>query len=116
VNARGLCAFANVRSPAVVRRETIMSYKLKLGVAIAAAALALPMLAAAQDPSTRTDIVIIGAVSSDKIEQVADTNATPAAELPVVYEDTAQATEAEAAADESTSDSSADLGHAVESE
>jgi hypothetical protein len=81
-----------------------MSYKLKLGVAIAAAALALPMLAAAQDPSTRTDIVIIGAVSSDKIE------------LPVVYEDTAQATEAEAAADESTSDSSADLGHAVESE
>jgi hypothetical protein len=94
-----------------------MSYKLKLGVAIAAAALALPTLAAAQDPSTRTDVTIIGAVSSDKIEPVADTNAAPAAEMPVVYEDTAEvSTEAEAAADESTSDSSADLGHAVESE
>ncbi len=94
-----------------------MSYKLKLGVAIAAAVLALPTLVAAQDPSTRTDIVIIGAVSSDKIEQVADTNATPTAELPVVYEDAAQseAIEAEAAADASTG-SSADLGHTVETE
>ena len=95
-----------------------MSYKLKLGVAIAATVLALPTFAAAQDPSTRTDIVIIGAVSSDSIEYVADTNATPTAELPVVYEDAAQseAPEAEAAADESTTYSSADLGHAVETE
>ncbi|MGE0663111.1 MAG: hypothetical protein AB7H66_13490 [Hyphomonadaceae bacterium] len=94
-----------------------MSYKLKLGVAIAAAVLALPALASAQDPSTRTDIVIIGAVSSDKIEPVADANAAPAAEMPVVYEDAAESeAEAEAAAEESVSDSRADLGHAVESE
>lgn len=95
-----------------------MSYKLKLGVAIAVVALALPTLAAAQDPSTRTDITIIGAVSADQVEYVADTNATTVAELPIVYDDEAQATEtqAAAAADESTSDSRAHLGQTVESE
>ncbi|MGD9967380.1 MAG: hypothetical protein AB7T59_12720 [Hyphomonadaceae bacterium] len=94
-----------------------MSYKRKLGVAIAAAALALPTLAAAQDPSTRTDIVVIGAVSSDRIEPVADTDAAPAAEMPVVYEDAAEpGAAAEAAAEESASDASANLDHAVESE
>lgn len=66
-----------------------MSYKLKLGVAlVAAAALALPTVAAAQDPSTRTDIVVIGATLSDGPE-IADTNATPAPDAPVVYEDDA---------------------------
>lgn len=95
-----------------------MSYKLKLGVALAIAALALPTLAAAQDPSTRTDLTIIGAVSSDKIEPVADTNAAPAAEMPVVYEDEAANNEATetVTAEALASDSSTDLDHAVESE
>ena len=59
-----------------------MSYKLKLGVALVVAALALPTLAAAQDPSTRTDLTIIGAVLTDDSEQVADTHAvaTPSAD------------------------------------
>jgi hypothetical protein len=64
-----------------------MSYKLKLGVALAAAALALPTLAAAQDPSTRTDITVIGAVLSDDTEQVADRNVGATPEMPIVYED-----------------------------
>lgn len=94
-----------------------MSYKLKLGVALAVAALALPTLAAAQDPSTRTDLTIIGAVSADKVEQIADTNAAPVAEMPVVYEDEAGVEASETAETEpSATDSSADLGHAVESE
>jgi hypothetical protein len=94
-----------------------MSYKLELGVAIAAAALALPGLAAAQDPSTRTDLTIIGAVSADKLEQVADTNAAPVGEAPVIYEDATASDAAEtASADESAADSSADLSDAVESE
>ena len=67
-----------------------MSYKLKLGVAlVAVAALASPTVAAAQDPSTRTDIVIIGATLSGDGAEVADTNATPAPDAPVVYEDDA---------------------------
>lgn len=86
-----------------------MSYKLKLGVALGVAALALPTLAFAQDPSTRTDLTIVGAVSTDRLEQIADTNATPVAEMPVVYED-----EAEAAADESATDSA--TGAAAEAE
>ena len=45
-----------------------MSYKLKLGVALVVAALALPTLAAAQDPSTRTDLTIIGAVLTWSVE------------------------------------------------
>jgi hypothetical protein len=81
-----------------------MSYKLKLGVALGVAALALPTLAFAQDPSTRTDLTIVGAVSTDRLEQIADTNATPVAEMPVVYEDEAET----ANADESTTDSTTD--------
>jgi|CXWL01.1.fsa_nt_gi hypothetical protein len=76
-----------------------MSYKLKLGVAVAVAALALPSLAAAQDPSTRTDIVVIGATLSDGAE-VADANATPAPDAPVVYEDDAAPNATDQAADE----------------
>jgi hypothetical protein len=79
-----------------------MSYKLKLGVALAVAALALPTLAAAQDPSTRTDLTIIGAVLSSG-EEIADANAVAAPALPVVYEDEAPAPE-----EESTTDSAAD--------
>jgi hypothetical protein len=91
-----------------------MSYKLKLGVALAVAALALPTLAAAQDPTSRLDITVIGAVLTDESEQIADANAVPAAELPVVYEDEATAETANAEA--SATDASADLGHSVESE
>ena len=76
-----------------------MSSKLKLGLAlVAVAALALPTLAAAQDPSTRTDVVVIGATLSDSAI-VADTNATPAPSAPVVYEDEA-APDAQNASDE----------------
>lgn len=82
-----------------------MSYKLKLGVALGVAVLALPTLAFAQDPSTRTDLTIVGAVSTDRLEQIADTNATPVAEMPVVYEDEAEA----ANTDESATDASADV-------
>lgn len=89
-----------------------MSYKLKLGVALAVAALALPTLAVAQDPSTRTDLTIIGAVSADQLEQVADANAVPVAEMPVVYEDEAVA----ASADESASDSAAEASASAEAE
>lgn len=79
-----------------------MSHKLKLGVAVAVAALALPSLAAAQDPSTRTDIVVVGATLSDGAE-VADTNATPAPDAPVIYEDdAAQASDEATAAEEAT--------------
>lgn len=88
-----------------------MSYKLKLGVALAVAALALPTLAAAQDPSTRTDLTIIGAVLTDESGQVADANAVPAAELPVVYEDDAVES---AVAEASATGASADLSNAVE--
>jgi hypothetical protein len=83
-----------------------MSYKLKLGVALAAVALALPTLAVAQDPSTRTDIVVIGAVSSDQVEAVADTNAVAVPDMPVVYDDEAAAT-AEATSDEGSEASAA---------
>lgn len=80
-----------------------MSYKLKLGVALAVAALALPTLAAAQDPSTRTDLTIVGAISNDSVEQIADTNATPAPDAPVVYEDdAAQASDEATATEEAT--------------
>ena len=79
-----------------------MSYKLRLGVALAVVALALPTLAAAQDPSTRTDITVIGAVLTSG-EEVADTNAVAAPVLPVVYEDEAPA-EAEAPAVEPTAE------------
>jgi hypothetical protein len=91
-----------------------MSYKLKLGVALGVAALALPALAFAQDPSTRTDLVIVGAIQSDNLEQIADVNAVETAEMPVVYEDAAITEEVSAEA--SASDASADLGHAVEAE
>jgi len=78
-----------------------MSYKLKLGVAlVAVAALALPTVAAAQDPSTRTDIVVIGATLSGDGAEVADTNATPAPDAPVVYEDDAAPNVTDQAADE----------------
>lgn len=90
-----------------------MSYKLKLGVVLGVAALALPALAFAQDPSTRTDLVIIGAIQSDSVEQIVDVNAVDTAEMPVVYED---AVTEEATAEASASDASADLGHAVEAE
>ena len=93
-----------------------MSYKLKLGVALAVAALALPALAAAQDPTTRLDVTVIGAVLTNESEQVADTNAVAAPELPVVYEDEAMASEASQNAEASTGDASANLGHGVESE
>ena len=89
-----------------------MSYKLKLGVALGVAALALPALAVAQDPSTRTDLVIVGAIQSDGAEQIADVNAVETADMPVVYEDAAEGTTVEASA----SDASADLGHTVEAE
>lgn len=88
-----------------------MSYKLKLGVALAAVALALPTLAVAQDPSTRTDIVVIGAVSSDQVEAVADTNAVAVPDMPVVYDDEAAAT-----ADEATSDEGSEASAAAEAE
>lgn len=77
-----------------------MSYKLKLGVALAVAALALPTLAAAQDPSTRTDIVVIGATLSGDGAEVADTNAPPAPDAPVVYEDDAAPNATDQATDE----------------
>jgi hypothetical protein len=83
----------------------MMSYKLKLGVALAVAALALPTLAAAQDPSTRTDIVIIGATLSEGAE-VADRNATPTPDALVVYEDDAAPNAADQAADEEAAASS----------
>lgn len=85
-----------------------MSYKLKLGVALGVAALALPTFAFAQDPSTRTDLTIVGAVSTDRLEQIADTNATPVAEMPVVYEDEAET------ADDSAADSTMDAAAEAE--
>jgi hypothetical protein len=117
VNARGLYTAANVRLLLLVRRETIMSHTVKL-VVLAAATLALPATAAAQDPSTRTDLTVIGAVSSENVEYVADENATDAAELPIVYDDAPPAdVEAETdTAGPSAADAGADLGDAVESE
>lgn len=85
-----------------------MSYKLKLGVALGVAALALPTFAFAQDPSTRTDLTIVGAVSTDRLEQIADTDATPVAEMPVVYEDEAETANADASATDSTADAAAE--------
>lgn len=64
-----------------------MSYNLKLSVALTVAVLALPTLAIAQDPSTRTDLTIVGAVLIDDSEQVADTNVVSTSEMPIVYED-----------------------------
>ncbi|MBK8544268.1 MAG: hypothetical protein IPL62_12410 [Caulobacteraceae bacterium] len=87
-----------------------MSYKLKLGVALVVAALALPTLAAAQDPSTRTDLTIIGAVLTDDSEQVADTHAVATPQLPIVYEDDAasSATDDNASAGETAASSEAE--------
>lgn len=90
-----------------------MSYKLKLGVVLGVAALALPALAFAQDPSTRTDLVIVGAIQSDDVEQIADVNAVETADMPIIYED---AVAEGASAEASASDASADLSHAVEPE
>lgn len=93
----------------------MMSSKLKLAAILAATALALPAIAAAQDP--RTEIIITGAVSADKVEQVDDESATEAAELPVVYEDAADAgDEAETVAAEDSATADADLGQAVETQ
>lgn len=92
-----------------------MSYKLKLGVALGVAALALPTLAAAQDPTTRLDITIIGAVLTDESEQVVDRNAVETPAMPIVYEDET-ATEAAANAEASTAEAGVNLGHGVESE
>lgn len=94
-----------------------MSYKLKLALTLAAA-LALPTIAAAQDPSTRTDITVIGAVSANNVEYVADTHAAPTTELPIVYDDSDAAIteEAKAVAEEPTADSGAELGRAADSE
>lgn len=93
-----------------------MSYKLKLGVALAVAALALPTLAAAQDPTTRLDVTVIGAVLNSG-EEIADANAVATPAMPVVYEDEATTETAAAAnAEASTADASANLGHGVESE
>lgn len=94
-----------------------MSYKLKLAVAVAAA-FALPTIAVAQDPSTRTDITVIGAVSASNVEAVADANATAAADLPIVYDDAADASDEadEVNVEESATGSATDLSHAVESE
>jgi hypothetical protein len=87
-----------------------MSYKLKLGVALVVAALALPTLAAAQDPSTRTDLTIIGAVLTDDSEQVADTHAVATPQLPIVYEDdvASSATDDNASAGETAASSEAE--------
>jgi hypothetical protein len=79
---------------------------LKLGVALAVAALALPTFAAAQDPSTRTDLTIIGAVLTDTTEQVADRNAVATPAMPIVYEDEAAADEAAADASDSAANAS----------
>lgn len=70
-----------------------MSYKLKLSAGLAVAVLTFPALAAAQDPSTRTDLTIVGAVLTDDSEQPADTNAVATPEMPVVHEDDAAAVE-----------------------
>lgn len=87
-----------------------MSYKLKLGVALVVAALALPTLAAAQDPSTRTDLTIVGAVLTDGSEQVADTHAVATPQMPIVYEDDAasSADDNTASADEAAAAPAAD--------
>lgn len=84
-----------------------MSYKVKLTVAIALAALAFPTLASAQDPTTRTDIVVIGATLSGAEES--EEASEPAPVLPVVYEDAAE--------DKAlTGDAAPDLNHAVEAQ
>lgn len=88
-----------------------MSHKLKLGVALVVAALALPTIAAAQDPSTRTDLTIIGAVSTESVEQIADAHAVPAPDAPVVYEDAAPSDEGETSVA-----AAADLSNAVETQ
>ncbi|MEZ5971644.1 MAG: hypothetical protein R3C31_07575 [Hyphomonadaceae bacterium] len=91
-----------------------MSYKLKLGVALAVAALALPTLAAAQDPTTRLDVTVVGAVLTSDSEQATDRNAVATPALPIVYEDDTNADASTAEA--STADAAANLGHGVESE
>lgn len=78
-------------------------------LALSIAVLAMPTLAIAQDPSTRTDVVVIGATLSSGAETT-DLNATPAPDAPVVYEDDAatSATEGSAAIGETTASSEAD--------
>jgi|GEM_PF-3612395 len=93
-----------------------MSHKLKLGVALVVAALALPTIAAAQDPSTRTDLTIIGAVSTENTEQIADAHATPAPDAPVVYEDAAPSSTAARDEAETSIAAAADLSNAVEAQ
>lgn len=90
-----------------------MSHKLKLGVALVVAALALPTIAAAQDPSTRTDLTIIGAVSTESVEQIADAHAVATPDAPVVYEDAAPAASASDETDASVA-AAANLSDAVE--
>ncbi|ANP45460.1 hypothetical protein [Candidatus Viadribacter manganicus] len=91
-----------------------MSHKLKLAVVLAVAALTMPSIASAQDPSTRTDLTIIGAVSTESIEQIADTHATAAPEAPVVYEDAAPSNAQTSDNVEQSVVAAADLSDAVE--
>ncbi len=92
-----------------------MSYKLKLGVALAAAALALPTFAAAQDPTARPEVIVIGAVLADESEHAVDHARTDTPAMPIVYEDDASADTA-ANAEASTASAGANLGHGVEPE
>lgn len=92
-----------------------MSYKM-LAAALAATALVLPTVAVAQDASPRTEIIITGAVSADKVDQIDDESAVEAAELPVVYEDAPEAAdEAETAAEDSAA-ADPNLSEAVETQ
>ncbi len=92
-----------------------MSHKLKLGVALVVAVLASPTLATAQDPSTRTDLTIIGAVSTESGEQIADTHAVATPDALVVYEDAAPAASDSDEADASIA-AAANLSDAVQAQ
>jgi hypothetical protein len=94
------------------------SARTALAAAMTVAALAIPMVVAAQDLSV-SETIIVGAIKDPAIvETITDANDAAAPALPVVYEDAqssaSSANAAEPSAQPSGSGSDANLGHIVE--
>lgn len=97
--------------------EICVTYKFPLRAAvaatIAAAALAAPMAAAAQDFEVDEQVIVVGGITDRaNIEYVSDES--PAPELPVVYADEATANDEQPG--EETSTPATDLSHSVEAQ
>jgi hypothetical protein len=97
--------------------EVCVSYALRPAIVAAASAVALVAWpAAAQDLTPPEEVIMVGGINAAQIEYVADPDAVDTIDMPIVYEDEAGSEAAVTEFEGSATDSSADLGHAVETE